>query len=71
MQKLTAKQLIDGGYCVNGRQVDAVFIGQLAKHNVLPIVGQGDKPARGKTPALYGVTSFAGFIWTDGAGNKV
>lgn len=71
MQKLTAKQLIDAGYCVNGRPVDAVFIGQLAKHKVLPIVGQGEKPTRGKTPALYGVASFTGFVWTDSQGNKI
>ena len=58
----TAKDFVDAEVSINGRAVDAVSLGGLAKHNVVVFKGYGQKPARGKTPTIYGADSRDGFV---------
>lgn len=51
--KGTIKQLIDQGMAVNGVRLDAAMLSVLVRCGIGKVVGQGDKPARGKTPNIY------------------
>lgn len=48
----TAADLVKRGLKINGITVDAIGLGVLAKHGLLDIVGEGQKPARGRTAKM-------------------
>lgn len=59
--KGTAKDFEDNRITLNGIELDQLSVNTLGKFGVLKVVGEGPKPARGRTPKLYQATSSKGF----------
>lgn len=57
----TAKQFVEAGVTINGYAVCQVAVGFLAKMKLITVAGEGDKPARGRTAAVYKAESREGF----------
>lgn len=55
----TAKDFEDKGVTLNGQPLDKITVANLAKHGLLQEVGEGPKPARGRTPKLFKAVSGA------------
>ena len=62
--KGTAKQFETKGVKLNGQLLDQITVNALGRHGLIECVGEGDKPARGKTPKLYGVKNSKGMTWS-------
>ena len=62
--KGTAKQFEAKGVKLNGQLLDQITVNALGRHGLIECVGEGDKPARGKTPKLYGVKNSKGMQWS-------
>lgn len=60
----TAKDFADQGVKLNGVMLDAVSVGALARHGLLEVVGDGPKPARGRTPKLYKAVNSNGMVYS-------
>lgn len=55
----TAKDFAESGIYLNGKALDKITVGNLAKHGLIETVGEGDKPTRGVTPKLFKAVSRA------------
>ena len=53
----TARQLEEMNLKLNGKELNQVAINMLADCGLIQVVGEGPKPARGKTPKLYRAVS--------------
>lgn len=58
----TAKDFISKGVKINGQIVDQVGLCILSRYGAVKVVGKGDKPARGKTPAIFKAQGKSGFV---------
>lgn len=61
--KGTAKQAIESGLKINGRMVDAIGLGQMAKHHIIDVAGKAEKAPtqRGKAAVIFEVKGREGF----------
>jgi len=59
----TARQLEERGVTLNGSKLNQVAVNLLAQHGLIEVIGEGPKPARGKTPKLYKAVSRAELIF--------
>lgn len=48
----TAADLVNRKMKINGVEVDQVGLGILAKYGILDVVGEGEKPKRGRTAKM-------------------
>lgn len=62
----TSKDFEEAKITLNGERLDQVSVNILGKHGVLKHVGEGRKPARGRTPKLYKAVSSAGMLFEQG-----
>lgn len=53
----TAKDFESNAIKLNGKLLDQITVNALARHGLIETVGQGQKPARGRTPMLYKAVS--------------
>ena len=53
----TASDFETQGIKLNGRFLDKITVGNLAKHGIIEVIGEGPKPKRGRTPAKYKAVS--------------
>lgn len=53
----TARQFEEAGIKLNGFFLDKVTVSNLAKHSIIETIGEGEKPARGRTPMKYRAVS--------------
>ncbi len=49
----TAKAFVDAGLKLNGQMLTQADVSTLGRLGVIKVVGEGDKPARGRTPAMF------------------
>lgn len=61
----TAKEFVNAKIRLNGAELDQITVGNLAKHGILYTVGEGDKPARGRTPKKYKAVSRSGLTFSN------
>lgn len=47
---------------LNGHPLDQMTVNSLAKHGLIETVGEGQKPARGRTPKKYKAVTREGFV---------
>lgn len=60
----TAKQFETANVHLNGKALDPISIGALARHGLIEDAGEGPKPSRGRTPRLYRVFSAGNMTFT-------
>lgn len=53
----TARQFEEWQVKLNGLPLNQVAVNLLAAHGLIEVIGEGPKPARGKTPKLYRAVS--------------
>lgn len=53
----TAKDFENQSIKLNGKLLDQVTVNALARHGLIETVGEGPKPARGRTPMKYRAVS--------------
>jgi hypothetical protein len=60
----TAQQFKSSHVYLNGKALDAVSIGALARHGLIEDAGDGPKPVRGRTPRLYKVYTLGNMVFS-------
>lgn len=60
----TAKDFEDKMVKLNGQALDKITVANLAKHKLLEYAGEGDKPARGRTPKKFRAVSLPGMVFS-------
>jgi hypothetical protein len=60
----TAKDFENKGIKLNGKHLNAVAVGALALHSLIEDAGEGQKPARGRTPRMYRAVSRDGMVFS-------
>lgn len=59
----TAKDFEENGIKLNGSKLDKITVANLAKHGLLEDAGEGEKPARGRTPKKFKAVSREGLMF--------
>ncbi len=62
----TSKQFEEAKINLNGQRLDQLAVNTLGKHGLIECVGDGPKPARGRTPKLYKAVSSATMLFEQG-----
>lgn len=60
----TAKDFADRGLKLNGQLVDQMTVNAFGRHGIIECIGEGQKPARGKTPKKYRAVNTENMTWT-------
>jgi hypothetical protein len=60
----TAKDFEDKKVKLNGQALDKITVANLAKHKLLEDAGEGEKPARGRTPKKFKAVSAQGMVFS-------
>lgn len=60
----TARQFEEQEITLNGNKLTQIAVNLLAQHGLIEVIGEGPKPARGKTPKLYKAVSRGELIFS-------